>query len=53
MQKKIDNKGILKADILFSSPSAAADFVGGGSFNGNIVWKDTRGRTLKEIDAAE
>lgn len=51
--EKIDDKGILKADILFSSPSSAAGFVGGGSFNGNIMWKDATGRALKEIDAAE
>ena len=51
--EKIDNKGVLKADILFSSPSSAAGFVGGGSFNGNIMWKDATGRALKEIDAAE
>lgn len=51
--EKIDDKGVLKADILFSSSSSAAGFVGGGSFNGNIMWKDATGRALKEIDAAE
>lgn len=51
--EKIDDKGILKADILFSSPSSAAAFVGGSSLSGNIMWKDATGRTLKEIDAVE
>jgi hypothetical protein len=43
----------LKVDLLFSSPSSAAAFVGGSSLSGNIMWKDDAGRTLKEIDAEE
>lgn len=38
-------------DILFSSSSAAADFVLGYSVSGPATWKDKRGRTLKEIEA--
>ena len=38
-------------DILFSSSSAAADFVLGYSVSGPASWKDKRGRTLKEIEA--
>lgn len=49
---KIDDNRVLKADILFSSPSSAA-FVGGSSLSGNIKWKDATGRTLKEIDEVE
>ncbi len=38
-------------DILFSSSSAAADFVLGYSVSDPATWKDKRGRTLKEIEA--
>lgn len=38
-------------DILFSSSSAAADFVLGYSVSGPATWKDKRGRTLEEIEA--
>lgn len=37
-------------DILFSSSSAAADFVLGYSVSGPATWKDKDGRTLKEIE---
>ncbi|MGI6578766.1 MAG: DUF4357 domain-containing protein [Saccharofermentanales bacterium] len=50
---KFDENGKLKADILFTSPSSAASFVGGSSLNGNTMWKDITGKTLKEIDEAE
>ena len=40
-------------DYVFSSPSAASDIVLGGSTNGRTSWKDAKGRTLKEIQAAE
>ena len=36
-------------DILFSSSSAAADFVTGYSVSGPATWKDKNGKTLKEI----
>jgi hypothetical protein len=35
----------------FSSPSAAAAVIHGGSANGLIVWKTREGKTLKEPDA--
>lgn len=38
-------------DILFSSSSAASDFVLGYSSSGPATWKDKSGRTLKEIEA--
>ncbi len=38
-------------DILFSSSSAAADFVLGYSVSGPMTWKDDTGKTLKEIEA--
>lgn len=39
-------------DVEFSSPSAAAAIVHGGSANGLIAWKDESGRTLREIEGA-
>lgn len=38
-------------DVEFSSPSAAAAVIHGGSMNGQTAWKDSTGRTLKEIEA--
>lgn len=38
-------------DILFSSSSAAADFVTGYSVSGPATWKNAAGMTLKELEA--
>lgn len=38
-------------DILFSSSSAAADFVTGYSVSGPATWKNASGVTLKELEA--
>ena len=38
-------------DSEFSSPSAAAGVVHGGSANGLITWKSLDGKTLKELEA--
>lgn len=38
-------------DTEFSSPSAAAAVVHGGSANGLLAWKDKDGKTLKELEA--
>jgi hypothetical protein len=40
-------------DHLFNSPSTAAGVVLGRAANGRTEWKDSTGRTLKEIQAAE
>jgi len=40
---------LFTADVEFSSPSAAASVINGGSANGLTTWKDSAGRTLKEI----
>jgi len=37
-------------DVQFSSPSAAAAVIEGGSANGLIEWKTKDGVTLKELD---
>lgn len=42
---------ILKEDILFNSPSAAAAFVGGASLSGNELWKSIDGVLLKDLDS--
>ena len=46
----VDNKTI--KDLLFSSSSAAADFVLGYSVSGPATWKTKGGKTLKEIEAS-
>lgn len=40
-------------DILFSSSSAAADFVLGYSVSGPKIWKNKDGKTLKEVEQEE
>ncbi len=39
-------------DTEFSSPSAAATVVHGGSANGLLAWKNKSGKTLKELEGA-
>ena len=48
----IEKNGFLAftKDIEFSSPSAAAAVVHGGSANGLISWKTKDGKTLKQLD---
>lgn len=46
---KINKNGVLISDILLSSPSSAAGFVGGASLSANALWKDSNGKTLKEL----
>lgn len=40
---------ILQEDVAFKSSSTAGNFVTGRSTNGPAVWKDEKGRTIKEI----
>lgn len=42
---------VFATDTEFTSPSAAATVVHGGSANGLISWKTADGRTLKELEA--
>ena len=58
MRQQLMDRGVLvlrdgvlvfTQDFRFSSPSAAAGVLVGGSANGRICWKDERGRTLKSI----
>lgn len=47
---KIDQNNTLTEDLLFSSPSAAAGFVGGSSLSGNVMWQTSDGIKLKDIN---
>lgn len=49
----IDENGILKEDLLFTSPSYAAMFVIGKSANGLTSWKTAEGKTLKSLEAEQ
>lgn len=48
----VKSKGcmLFARDVEFASPSAAAGVVHGGGANGLISWKDSSGRTLREIE---
>jgi hypothetical protein len=41
---------VFTRDVQFSSPSAAAAVIEGGSANGLVAWRTQDGRNLKEID---
>lgn len=43
----------LAADHLFTAPSAAATILLGRSANGRVLWKDSAGRTLADIQDAQ
>ena len=47
---KIGPNSILIQDIQFSSPTAAAEFVGGASLNGLDMWKNSAGKSLKQLE---
>jgi hypothetical protein len=60
MRQKLKEDGVLAEqgdhlvftkDAEFSSPSAAAAVVHGGHANGLIAWKNSKGKTLKEIES--
>jgi len=44
----INSSFVLTKDIRFTSPSAAAGFVGGASLNGNDYWVTDEGMALGE-----
>lgn len=46
----INEEFTLTADVLLSSPSAAASFIGGASLSGNFKWKDENGVSLGELE---
>jgi Domain of unknown function (DUF4357) len=47
---KKDGLLVFTKDVEFSSPSAAAAVIQGGSANGLIAWKTENGKTLKQVD---
>lgn len=49
--EQTNNDFVLTEDVLLSSPSAAAGFVGGANLSGNITWVNDAGMTLKDMEA--
>ena len=49
MQSGKMKDGVLTEDVQFGSPSTAAKVLIGNSVNGNIVWVDSNGYTLKQL----
>jgi len=51
-QSLVERDGLLvfTKDVEFSSPSAAAAVIHGGSANGLITWKTKDGQSLKHLD---
>lgn len=47
----VNEEHITTDDILFSSSSATADFVTGYSVSGPAVWKNIKGKSLREIES--
>ncbi len=45
-----DGAFVFTKDVEFSSPSAAAAVIRGGSENGLVAWKTKDGKTLKQLD---
>jgi hypothetical protein len=50
---EIEGKLVFKSDYLFSSPSAAAMVIMGRSANGLQEWKDSSGKSLRDIEKQE
>lgn len=50
--KKEKNSYIFTKDVEFTSSSAAGSIIRGGNTDGLIQWKDSSGRTLKEIESS-
>jgi len=50
----VDDSGVFvfTKDVEFTSPSAAAAVIHGGSANGLTAWRDKNGKSLKEIEGA-
>lgn len=46
----IDANFVTTDDLLFNSPSGAAEFVGGSSLSGPEYWKDASGKSLKQLE---
>lgn len=53
-QTLVEHDGVYEftKDVEFTSPSAAAAVIHGGSANGLTAWKDKHGKSLKELEEA-
>ncbi len=56
LRKKYERKGLIennitKTDIVFPSPSQAADFVSGSNLSGPKYWKNKDGKSLNELES--
>lgn len=56
LRKKYERKGLIennitKVDIVFPSPSQAADFVSGSNLSGPKYWKNKDGKSLNELES--
>ena len=49
---RIASDGTLIRDTLFTSPSAASDFLTGSSTSGKMYWRNAQGVTLRELEQA-
>jgi hypothetical protein len=59
LRKSLESQGILKAEnghlvftknYTFSSPSAAAGVIIGGSADGRLQWKNEQGKSIKDLE---
>ncbi|MDY6050747.1 MAG: GIY-YIG nuclease family protein [Corynebacterium sp.] len=50
---RISDSGELMRDTLFTSPSAASDFLTGSSTSGKVYWKNSDGKALRDLEQAE
>ena len=46
----INKDNELTEDLTFTSPSAAGDFLTGSSISGNLYWKNSEGKSLKDLN---
>ncbi|KQB83661.1 hypothetical protein Cocul_01733 [Corynebacterium oculi] len=51
--ERINSEYVLVQDTLFSSPSAASDFLTGSSTSGKAFWKNAHGVTLRDLEQEE
>ena len=50
IERLLDEKRVLKEDILYRRPSPAAQVVSGSTVSGREFWKDKNGKTMNELD---
>lgn len=56
LRRKYEKKGLIennitKTDLIFTSPSQAADFVSGSNLSGPKYWKNKDGKNLNELES--